>query len=154
MGAAHNALAWASCIVAIGFPIITILAIKLQEDRDLKYGGVEAALVDGDLYLRRYRFLWAALPMALFLLVLVAIPIGVCGHDCYSSATATRLLLTSLVLGLISWSLTISLIYNRYFHSSAPRPYRFISGAERRMLWSSRMLAVISTVLLLVGLAQ
>jgi|GEM_PF-5571590 len=154
MGAAHNALAWACCIVAIGLPITTILAIKVQEDRDLKHGGVEAGLIDGDLYLRRYRFLWAGLPMALFLLVLVAIPIGVCGYDCYNGESATRLLLLSLVLGLLAWSLTISLIYNRYFHSAAERPYRFIGGAERQMLWSSRLLALTSTVLLLVGLAQ
>ena len=153
MVAAHNALAWASCIVAIGLPIAMILAIKLQEDRDLKHGGSEAGLVDGALYLRRYRFLWAALPMALFLLVLVAVPIGTCGNDCYTSDSATLMLFLSLVFGLVAWSLTISLIYNRYFHSSAERPYRFVNGAERWILWSSRLLAAVSAALLLAALA-
>ena len=153
MVAAHNALAWASCIVAVGLPIVMILAIKVQEDRDLKDGGSEAGLVDGSLYLRRYRFLWAALPMALFLLILVAVPIGTCGHDCYTSDAATLMLFLSLVFGLVAWALTISLIYNRYFHSSAERPYRFVNGGERWMLWSSRLLAAVSAALLLAALA-
>lgn len=154
MGAAHHLLAWASCIVAISLPIGIIMAIKLQEDRDTRSGGNDAGLVDGELYLRRYRFLWAVLPMALFLLVLVAMPVGVCRDDCYGSESASLMLLLSLVVGLLAWSLTISLIYNRYFHSTASRPYRFVNGTEQWMLRGSRFLATVAVVLVAAGVTQ
>ena len=152
MAAVHNALAWASSILAIVTPVVMIMGIRLQQTSDPAVDEFGFADAEDVVYLRSYRFLWATLPIGLFLLILVAAPIAVCGNDCYTHTSTTRWLIIALVLGLTSWSLTLSLLLNRYFHSGASRPFRYLKGTEQNMLRASRLLALGSVGALVVAL--
>ena len=129
------------------------MGIKLQEDRESKHGDLN--IVDGQLYMRRYRYLWASIPMAFLLLALVAVPVFSCGRDagCDPTHSSTGLFVISLVVGIVAWSLTISLLYNRYFHSRAERPFRQLIGTERGMWLLAKLLVPVTVGLAVVGIA-
>ena len=157
MSGAHYAFAWAACIVSIGLPVGIFMAIKRQEDRERRRddGSLDRVEIDGDIYLRRYRFLWGSMPAAVLLLALVAMPIVSCGSSgCGDSDVSLLLRLVSLILGLFAWALTTSLLYNRYFQSGATRPFRLASGAERLMLRTSQLLGGVALVLMVIGLTR
>jgi len=157
MAAALTTISWLACLVALIPTIAMTMAIKFQEDREAKRVLASSNIVDGSSYLRRYRFLWASIPMAFFLLVLIAIPTLSCGGSgsaCRPADTSTSLFVISIAVGLFAWSLTISLLYNRYFYSHAERPFRALIGAERLMWIAVRVLAVVTIALSVAGMTQ
>ena len=151
MAAALTTISWLACVIAILPTLCIAMGIKFQEDREAKHDHVD--IVDGQLYLRRYRYLWASIPMAFLLLGLVAVPMFSCGRDagCDPGHSSTGLFVTSLVVGLIAWSLTLSLLYNRYFHSRAERPFRRLIGAERGLWMLAKLLVPVTIAIAAVG---
>lgn len=153
MSAALTTILWLACIFAIVPTLAMAMGIKFQEDREAKGALAGFHIVEGASYLRRYRFLWASMPMSFLLLGLVALPTFVCGPDgnCESAGSQANIFILSLALGLVAWSLTISLLYNRYFHSQADHPFRALIGTERLMWVVVRLLSIATIVLAVVA---
>jgi len=147
MAAALTTISWLACFVALVPTIAMTMAIKFQEDRESKRA--QGDIADGASYLRRYRFLWASIPMSFLLLALVALPTISCREQskCVPEDTSTGLFVISIAVGLFAWSLTTSLLYNRYFYSNAERPFRVLVGTERLMWIAVRLLTVVTIVL-------
>lgn len=153
MAAALTTISWLACLVALLPTLTMVMAIKFQEDREGKAALAAVNIVDGLSYLRRYRFLFGAMPMAFLLLALVAIPTVNCemATACGPRDNHTGLFVIALTIGLFAWSLCISLLYNRYFYSVAERPFRNLVGAEKWMLFGVKVMSVIAVVVALVA---
>ena len=149
MAAALTTISWLACLVALVPTLAMAMAIKFQEDKESKRALAIVNIVDGESYLRRYRFLFGSMPMAFLLLALVGVPTISCEvlGGCGPHETRTGLFVIGLAVGLFAWSICISLLYNRYFHSHAERPFRNLRGAERSMLFGVKVLSVITLVI-------
>ncbi len=149
MAAALTVISWLACVVALVPTVAMGMAIKFQEERESKRALASFNIVEGESYLRRYRFLFGSMPMGFFLLALVALPTFSCemGNTCGPYDTRSGLFVISLTVGLFAWSLCISLLYNRYFHAHASRPFRHLVGAERLMLFAVKVLAIVALAL-------
>lgn len=156
MAAALTTLSWLACLVALVPSLGIAMAIKFQEDREAKHALADVNIAEGASYLRRYRFLWASLPMSFLLLGLVAAAMFTCGPNsgCHSTHSSTSLFVLSLAVGLLAWSLTLSLLYNRYFHSAAERPFRALVGTERLMWLAARMLVPVTVAVAAAAVMQ
>lgn len=151
MAAALTTISWFAVLAAIVPTVAIAMSIRFQEDREAKVAIEGTDITHGYSYNRRYRFLWASIPMALLLLGLVALSVFTCGDGCPSSHPSTRLFVASLAVGIFAWSLTMSLLYNRYFHSHAERPFRALIGGEWMLWLSVRVLSITTLAVALMG---
>lgn len=149
MAAALTTISWLATVVALLSTLAMAMAIKFQEDREAKRAFAHVNIVEGESYLRRYRFLFGSMPIGFLLLILVAIPTITCeiSAACGAQDTRTGLFVISLTVGLFAWSLGMALLYNRYFYSQAQRPFRRLVGAERLIWFGVKVLTVVTLVL-------
>lgn len=151
MAATLTTISWFAVLAAIVPTVAIAMSIRFQEDREDKATIGTTSVMHGDSYGRRYRFLWASIPMAILLLVLVALPVITCSNGCPASHASTRLFVASLGVGIFAWSMTMSLLYNRYFHSQAERPFRALVGGEWMLWFSVRVIGVTTLAVSLLG---